>query len=160
MSAHKLGSIEKKNERIDNPQIQEIINKIEQLSDRIKQPSINTSHIITFNDDTAKVILPIKICEGCEMALVEFKSSENVNRGTIHVHASNVKNTFFNNEESQYIYSFFHNGGKIKQRPPALIYCPITEKFGSFIKIRFFKNNTEEIDINKFHLKFHIKNHP
>ena len=33
MSAHKLGSIEKKNERIDNPQIQEIINKIEQLSD-------------------------------------------------------------------------------------------------------------------------------
>ena len=77
MSAHKLGSIQKKNERIDNPQIQEIINKIEQLSDRIKQPSINTSHIITFNDDTAKVILPIKICEGCEMALVEFKSSEN-----------------------------------------------------------------------------------
>ena len=108
MNAHKLGSLE---ETSNQSQSNEIINRIEQfsngieqLSKRIKQTSINISHIITFHDDTAIVILPIKICEGCEMALVEFKSSEIVNRGTIHVHVNNVKNTYFNNVGSQYIY--------------------------------------------------------
>ena len=50
MNAHKLGSLE---ETSDQSQSNEIINRIKQLSNRIKQPSINTSRIITFHDDTA-----------------------------------------------------------------------------------------------------------
>ena len=106
---------------------------------------------------TAIAILPIKNYKECEMALVEFKSSEIVNRGTIHVHANNFKNTYYNNVGSQYIYSFYHNGGKIKQRPPALIYCPITEHHGSFINVKFFYDSGREIGLSKFFLKFHIK---
>ena len=154
MNAHKLGSLEKtSNKSHDNEiinKIEQLSNGLEQLSNRIKQPSIKTSHIITLHDDPGIVILPKKICEGCEMALVEFKSLEIVNRGTIRVHVNNIKNTYYNNVESKYIHSFYHNGGKIKQRPPALIYCPITEEYGSFI-------HDQEIELSKFFLKLHIK---
>ena len=105
------------------------------------------------------VLLPIKMCEGCEMALIEFKILGNVDRGTIHVYANNFINTYHNGEESKYIYSFYHKGGRIKQKPPALIYFPITEEYGSFINVKFFYDSGKEIELNSvFFFKFHIKN--
>ena len=69
------------------------------------------------------------------MALVEFNTNENVNRGKIHVKVNQLKHTYLNDEESQYIYFFDHKGGRIRERPPALIYCSITEEYASFIDI-------------------------
>ena len=69
------------------------------------------------------------------MALVEFKTNENVNRGKIHVKVKQLKHTYLNDKESQYIYSFDHKGGSITERSPSLIYCSITEEYASFIDI-------------------------
>ena len=143
-------------------EIDEITNKLKQISNNIDAAKNKiekyTSHIITFDNKKTMVLLPIKMCEGCEMALIEFKTLGNVNRGTINVYANNLINTYHNGEESKYIYSFYHKGGRIKQKPPALIYFPITEEYGSFINIKFFYDSDQEIELNSvFFLKFHIK---
>ena len=133
-------------------EIDEITNKLKQISNNIDTVKNKiekyTSHIITFDNEKTMVLLQIKMCEGCEMALIEFKTLGNVNRGTIHVYANNLINTYHNDKESKYIYSFYHKGGRIKQKPPALIYFPITEEYGSFINIKFFYDNGDEIEIN------------
>ena len=144
-------------------EIDEITNKLKQISNNIDTVKNKiekyTSHIITFDNEKTMVLLPIKMCEGCEMALIEFKTLGNVNRGTINVYANNLINTYHNGEESKYIYSFYHKGGRIKQKPPALIYFPITEEYGSFINVKFFYDSDQEIELNSvFFLKFHIKN--
>ena len=143
-------------------EIDEITNKLKQMSNNIDTVKNKiekyTSHIITFDNKKTMVLLPIKMCEGCEMALIEFKTLGNVNRGTINVYANNLINTYHNGEESKYIYSFYHKGGRIKQKPPALIYFPITEEYGSFINVKFFYDSDQEIELNSvFFLKFHIK---
>ena len=143
-------------------EIDEITNKLKQISNNIDAAKNKiekyTSHIITFDNKKTMVLLPIKMCEGCEMALIEFKTLGNVNRGTINVYANNLINTYHNGEESKYIYSFYHKGGRIKQKPPALIYFPITEEYGSFINVKFFYDSDQEIELNSvFFLKFHIK---
>ena len=143
-------------------EIDEITNKLKQISNNIDTVKNKiekyTSHIITFDNEKTMVLLPIKMCEGCEMALIEFKTLGNVNRGTINVYANNLINTYHNGEESKYIYSFYHKGGRIKQKPPALIYFPITEEYGSFINIKFFYDSGQEIELNSvFFFKFHIK---
>ena len=133
-------------------EIDEITNKLKQISNNIDAAKNNiekyTSHIITFDNKKTMVLLPIKMCEGCEMALIEFKTLGNVDRGTIHVYANNLINTYYNGEESKYIYSFYHKGGRIKQKPPALIYFPITEEYGSFINVKFFYDSGQEIELN------------
>ena len=144
-------------------EIDEITNKLKQISNNIDTVKNKiekyTSHIITFDNEKTMVLLPIKMCEGCEMALIEFKTLGNVNRGTINVYANNLINTYHNGEESKYIYSFYHKGGRIKQKPPALIYFPITEEYGSFINVKFFYDSDQEIELNSvFFFKFHIKN--
>ena len=143
-------------------EIDEITNKLKQISNNIDAAKNKiekyTSHIITFDNEKTMVLLPIKMCEGCEMALIEFKTLGNVNRGTINVYANNLINTYHNGEESKYIYSFYHKGGRIKQKPPALIYFPITEEYGSFINVKFFYDSDQEIELNSvFFFKFHIK---
>ena len=143
-------------------EIDEITNKLKQISNNIDTVKNKiekyTSHIITFDNEKTMVLLPIKMCEGCEMALIEFKTLGNVNRGTINVYANNLINTYHNGEESKYIYSFYHKGGRIKQKPPALIYFPITEEHGSFINVKFFYDSDQEIELNSvFFFKFHIK---
>ena len=143
-------------------EIDEITNKLKQISNNIDAAKNKiekyTSHIITFDNKKTMVLLPIKMCEGCEMALIEFKTLGNVNRGTINVYANNLINTYHNGEESKYIYSFYHKGGRIKQKPPALIYFPITEEYGSFINVKFFYDSDQEIELNSvFFFKFHIK---
>ena len=143
-------------------EIDEITNKLKQISNNIDTVKNKiekyTSHIITFDNEKTMVLLPIKMCEGCEMALIEFKTLGNVNRGTINVYANNLINTYHNGEESKYMYSFYHKGGRIKQKPPALIYFPITEEYGSFINVKFFYDSSQEIELNSvFFLKFHIK---
>ena len=143
-------------------EIDEITNKLKQISNNIDTVKNKiekyTSHIITFDNEKTMVLLPIKMCEGCEMALIEFKTLGNVNRGTINVYANNLINTYHNGEESKYIYSFYHKGGRIKQKPPALIYFPITEEYGSFINVKFFYDSDQEIELNSvFFFKFHIK---
>ena len=143
-------------------EIDEITNKLKQISNNIDAAKNKiekyTSHIITFDNKKTMVLLPIKMCEGCEMALIEFKTLGNVNRGTINVYANNLINTYHNGEESKYIYSFYHKGGRIKQKPPALIYFPITEEYGSFINVKFFYDSVQEIELNSvFFFKFHIK---
>ena len=143
-------------------EIDEITNKLNQISNNIDAAKNKiekyTSHIITFDNKKTMVLLPIKMCEGCEMALIEFKTLGNVNRGTINVYANNLINTYHNGEESKYIYSFYHKGGRIKQKPPALIYFPITEEYGSFIIVKFFHDSGQEIELNSvFFFKFHIK---
>ena len=143
-------------------EIDEITNKLKQISNNIDAAKNKiekyTSHIITFDNKKTMVLLPIKMCEGCEMALIEFKTLGNVNRGTINVYANNLINTYHNGEESKYIYSFYHKGGRIKQKPPALIYFPITEEYGSFINVKFFYDSSQEIELNSvFFFKFHIK---
>ena len=133
-------------------EIDEITNKLKQISNNIDAAKNKiekyTSHIITFDNKKTMVLLPIKMCEGCEMALIEFKTLGNVNRGTINVYANNLINTYHNGEESKYIYSFYHKGGRIKQKPPALIYFPITEEYGSFINVKFFYDSDQEIELN------------
>ena len=133
-------------------EIDEITNKLKQISNNIDTVKNKiekyTSHIITFDNEKTMVLLPIKMCEGCEMALIEFKTLGNVNRGTINVYANNLINTYHNGEESKYIYSFYHKGGRIKQKPPALIYFPITEEYGSFINVKFFYDSDQEIELN------------
>ena len=179
MSAHKLGSIENKIDGLAQSglQIEKLENKIDVLLEKSKQENNKiediknsladsiesckpekTSQIITFNNIQRKVILSIKDCGGCEMALVEFKTNVRVLSGLIHVEVNQVKNSYVNGEEKKYIYSFYHNGGKIRQKPPALIYYPITEKFGSFIEVNFFYDNSRKVNLNEFFLKFHIKN--
>ena len=143
-------------------EIDEITNKLKQISNNIDTVKNKiekyTSHIIFFDNEKTMVLLPIKMCEGCEMALIEFKTLGNVNRGTINVYANNLINTYHNGEESKYIYSFYHKGGRIKQKPPALIYFPITEEYGSFINVKFFYDSDQEIELNSvFFFKFHIK---
>ena len=143
-------------------EIDEITNKLKQISNNIDTVKNKiekyTSHITTFDNEKTMVLLPIKMCEGCEMALIEFKTLGNVNRGTINVYANNLINTYHNGEESKYIYSFYHKGGRIKQKPPALIYFPITEEYGSFINVKFFYDSDQEIELNSvFFFKFHIK---
>ena len=143
-------------------EIDEITNILKQISNNIDAAKNKiekyTSHIITFDNKKTMVLLPIKMCEGCEMALIEFKTLGNVNRGTINVYANNLINTYHNGEESKYIYSFYHKGGRIKQKPPALIYFPITEEYGSFINVKFFYDSDQEIELNSvFFFKFHIK---
>ena len=143
-------------------EIDEITNKLKQISNNIHTVKNKiekyTSHIITFDNEKTMVLLPIKMCEGCEMALIEFKTLGNVNRGTINVYANNLINTYHNGEESKYIYSFYHKGGRIKQKPPALIYFPITEEYGRFINVKFFYDSDQEIELNSvFFFKFHIK---
>ena len=67
-------------------EIDEITNKLKQISNNIDAAKNKiekyTSHIITFDNKKTIVLLPIKMCEGCEMALIEFKTLGNVNRGT------------------------------------------------------------------------------
>ena len=144
-------------------EIDEITNKLKQISNNIDAAKNKiekyTSHIITFDNKKTMVLLPIKMCEGCEMALIEFKTLGNVNRGTINVYANNLINTYHNGEESKYIYSFYHKGGRIKQKPPALIYFPITEEYGSFINVKFFYDSDQEIELNSvFFFNFILKN--
>ena len=142
----------------ENNKIEDIKNS---LADSIKSccKSEKISQIITFDNILRKVILSIKDCGGCEMALVEFKTNVRVNSGLIHVEVNQVKNSYVNGEEKKYIHSFYHNGGKIRQKPPALIYYPITEKFGSFIEVKVFYDNGQKVNLNdEFFLKFHIKN--
>ena len=144
-------------------EIDEITNKLKQISNNIDAAKNKiekyTSHIITFDNEKTMVLLPIKMCEGCEMALIEFKTLGNVNRGTINVYANNLINTYHNGEESKYIYSFYHKGGRIKQKPPALIYFPITEEYGSFINVKFFYDSDQEIELNSvFFFNFILKN--
>ena len=141
----------------------EITNKLKQISNNIDAAKNKiekyTSHIITFDNKKTMVLLPIKMCEGYEMALIEFKTLGDVNRGTINVYANNLINTYHNGEESKYIYSFYHKGGRIKQKPPALIYFPITEEYGSFINVKFFYDSDQEIELNSvFFLNFILKN--
>ena len=186
MSAHKLGSIENKIdglaqsglqiEKLEN-KIDGIKNKIDVLLEKSKQENNKiediknslagsiksckpekTSQIITFDNIQRKVILSIKDCGGCKMALIEFKTNVRVNSGLIHVEVNQVKNSYVNGEEKKYIYSFYHNGGKIRQKPPALIYYPITEKFGSFIEVNVFYDSGQKVNLNEFFFKFHIKN--
>ena len=93
------------------------------------------------------------------MALIEFKTLGNVDRGTINVYANNLINTYHNGEESKYIYSFYHKGGRIKQKPPALIYFLITEEYGSFINVKFFYDSGQEIELNIYiFFNFILKN--
>ena len=144
-------------------EIDEITNKLKQISNNIDTVKNKiekyTSHIITFDNEKTMVLLPIKMCEGCEMALIEFKTLGNVNRGTINVYANNLINTYHNGEESKYIYSFYHKGGRIKQKPPALIYFPITEEYGSFINVKSLYDSGQEIELNSvFFLYFILKN--
>ena len=141
----------------ENNKLEDIKNS---LADSIKSccKSEKISQIITFDNIQRKVILSIKDCGGCKMTLVEFKTNVRVNSGLIHVEVNQVKNSYVNGEEKKYIYSFYHNGGKIRQKPPALIYYPITEKFGSFIEVNVFYDNGQKVTLNEFHLKFHIKN--
>ena len=91
-------------------EIDEITNKLKQISNNIDTVKNKiekyTSHIITFDNEKTMVLLPIKMCEGCEMALIEFKTLGNVNRGTINVYANNLINTYHNGEESKYIFLF------------------------------------------------------
>ena len=84
------------------------------------------------------------------MALVEFKTNIRVNSGLIHVEVNQVKNSYLDGHETKKIYSFYHNGGKIKQKPSALIYYPITEKFGSFIEANILYDNGQKVNLNEF----------
>ena len=66
-------------------EIDEITNKLKQISNNIDAAKNKiekyTSHIITFdNKKKTMALLPIKMCEGCEMALIEFKTLGNVDR--------------------------------------------------------------------------------
>ena len=83
-------------------EIDEITNKLKQISNNIDTVKNKiekyTSNIITFDNKKTIVLLPIKMCEGCEMALIEFKTLGNVNRGTINVYANNLINTYYNGE--------------------------------------------------------------
>ena len=120
MSAHKLGSIENKIDGLAQSglqigklekEIDGIKNKIDVLLEKSKQEnnkiediknsladsikscckSEKISQIITFDNILRKVILSIKDCGGCEMALVEFKTNVRVNSGLIHVEVNQLK---------------------------------------------------------------------
>ena len=123
----------------ENNKIEDIKNS---LTDSIKSccKSEKISQIITFDNIQRKVILSIKDCGGCKMTLVEFKTNVRVNSGLIHVEVNQVKNSY------------------VRQKPPALIYYPITEKIGSFIEVNVFYDNGQKVNLNEFFLKFHIKN--
>ena len=164
--SNEIGELSIKLEQLCNDnKIDELTNKSEQISNnidtaknKIEKIKNYTSHIITFDNKKTMVLLPIKTCEVCEMALIEFKTLGNLDRGTIHVYANNLINTYHNGEESKYIYSFYHKGGRIKQKPPALIYFPITEEYGSFINVKFFYDSGQEIELNIFFFNFILKN--
>ena len=95
----------------------------------------------------------------CEIALVEFRTTGNVGRGTIHVSIRSLRDGYYKNKLKKSIYSFQHNGGRIRQKPPALIYYSITKVIPrtSNLHVSFTYEDGNSVNLRNCYLKFHVR---
>ena len=97
--------------------------------------------------------------EKCEIALIEFRTTENIGRGTIHLKIRNIRDSYYNNESKKYIYSFQHNGGRVRQKPATLIYVPMINTYSKLntFRIAFRYDDGSEVNLRNCFLKLHVK---
>ena len=95
----------------------------------------------------------------CEIALVEFRTTGNVGRGTIHVSIRGLRDGYYRNKLKKSIYSFQHNGGRIRQKPPALIYYSIIKVIPrtSSLHVSFTYEDGNSVNLRNCFLKFHVR---
>ena len=95
----------------------------------------------------------------CEIALVEFRTTGNVGRGTIHVSIRSLRDGYYRNKLKKSIYSFQHNGGRIRQKPPALIYYSIIKVIPrtSSLHVSFTYEDGNSVNLRNCYLKFHVR---